>query len=98
MKCINDISFLHIFDNALKFCAAAIVNSNRQEEIVDVFIKHWIAIFGAPGVVVSNNGGEFNNASFGKMATQFNIYLKPTAPKSPWSYGMVERPNAIWQK
>ena len=32
------------------------------------------------------------------MATQFNIYLKLTTAKSPWSYGMEERSNVILAK
>ena len=32
------------------------------------------------------------------MATQFNIYLKLTTAKSPWSYGMEERTNVILAK
>ena len=32
------------------------------------------------------------------MATQFNIYLKLTTAKSPWTYGMEERTNDILAK
>ena len=55
---------------------AAVVKSKHQEEIVDIFIKHWIAIFRAPGTRISDNGGEFNNTLFADMAEQFNINVK----------------------
>ena len=50
LKNINGITLLHIIDNATIFSLAAVVKSKHQEEIVDIFIKHWIAIFGAPGI------------------------------------------------
>ena len=98
LKHISGTMFLHIIDNATRFSAAAVVKSKRQEEIVDIFIKHWIAIFGAPEMIISDNGGEFNNTLFTNMAELFNINVKPTAAESPWSNGMVERHNAILAK
>ena len=98
LKHINGTTFLHIIDNATRFSATAVVKSKRQEEIVDIFIKHWIAIFGAPGMIISDNGDEFNNTLFTNMAELFNINVKPTAAESPWSNGMVERHNAILAK
>ena len=98
LKYINGVTFLHIIDNATRFSAAAVVNSKRQEEIVDKFIKHWIAIFGAPCMIIPDNGGEFNNNLFTNMAEMFNIRVKPTPAESPWSNGIVERHNAILAK
>ena len=95
LKHISGTTFLHIIDNATRFSAAAVVKSKRQEEIVDIFIKHWIAIFGAPGMIISDNGGEFNSTLFTNMA---ELNVKPTAAESPWSNGMVERHNAILAK
>ena len=70
------------------------MRSKRKEEIVDTFIKHWIAVFEAPGVILSDNGGEFNNSLFLNMTEQFNtITLETTAAESPWSNGMVKRHN-----
>ena len=56
LKHINGITFLHIIDNEIRFSAAAVVKSKGQEKI-DIFIKHWIAIFGASaGMIISDNG------------------------------------------
>ena len=49
-------------------------------------------------MIISDNGGEFNNTLFTNMAELFNINVKPTAAESPWSNGMVERHNAILAK
>ena len=93
LKNINGMTLLHIIDNATIFSLAAVVKSKRQEEIVDIFIKHWIAIFGAPGMIISDNGREFNDNLFTSMAEIFNIIVKLTAAESPWSNGMVEQQN-----
>ena len=97
MKETIGTKFLHIIDNGTRFSTAAVVCSKQKEEIVDTFIKHWIAVFGAPGVILSDNGGEFNNSLF-LIIEQFNITLKTTAAESPWSKGMVERHNGILAK
>ena len=83
--------FLHITDNATRFSKAAVVRSKRKEEIVDAFIKNWIVIFGAPGVILPDNGSEFSNSLFLNMAEEFNITLKTNAGDFPWLSGMVER-------
>ena len=98
LKHINGITFPHIIDHATRFSTASVFKSKRQEEIVDIFIKHWITIFGAPGMLISDNASEFNNSLFANMAEMFNINIKPTAAESPWSNGMPERHNAILAK
>ena len=40
---------------------ATVVKSKKKEETVEAFIKNMIATFGAPHVILSDNGGEFNN-------------------------------------
>ena len=56
--------FFHITDNATCFSKKAVAYSKQEEEIADAFIKHWISTFGAPGVILLNNGGEFNKSLF----------------------------------
>ena len=62
-----------MIDHATRFSAASVVKSKKKEEVVDAFIKHWIAIFGAPGTILSDNGGEFSNDLFHMLGEQFNI-------------------------
>ena len=63
---------------------------------IDTFIKHWKAVFGAPDMILSDNGAEFNNSLFLNMAEQFT--LKITVAEFPWSNGMVERHSGILAK
>ena len=49
-----------------------------------------------PGMIISDNGGDFNNSLFTNMAEMFN--MKSTAAESPWSNDIVEQHNAILAK
>ena len=42
LKSINGILILHMIDHATRFSAASVVKSEKREEIVDAFIKHWM--------------------------------------------------------
>ena len=64
LKSINGILILHMIDDATRFSAASVVKSKKKEEVVNAFIKPWIAIFVAPGTILSGNGAEFSNDLF----------------------------------
>ena len=91
----NSIYFLHIVDHATRFSAASVIRSKRSEVIVNQFFKIWVAIFGQPQKVLSDNGREFANSEFVQMCENLNINYITTAAESPWSNGLVERHNAI---
>ena len=90
-----NIYFLHIIDHLTRFSAAAVIRSKSAETIMTNFLKSWIAIFGSPRKVLSDNGGEFANQKFMDMCENLNINFQTTAAESPWSNGLVERHNAI---
>ena len=45
-----------LIDHATRCSAAAVVKSKKKEDIKETIIKNWIAIFGAPRVILSDNG------------------------------------------
>ena len=83
--------FMVVVDLATRYCQACWVNGKKAEEIIRKFIKHWVALFGTPKVVLSDNGKEFQNESFLRMTEMFGINCKTTAAESPWSNGKCER-------
>ena len=91
----NSIYFLHIIDHATRLSAGAVIRSKKAEVIIDSFFKSWVAIFGAPQKVLSDNGGEFANAKFMDMCQNLNINFLTTAAEAPWSNGLVEKHNGI---
>lgn len=89
----NKTYFLHIIDHATRFSAATVIKAKKSQVIVDEFFKHWVAVFGVPKKVLSDNGGEFANAEFVDMCQNLNISFVTTAAESPWSNGLVEKHN-----
>ena len=52
--------------------------------------EHWIAKFGLPEILVTNNGTEFINNEIIKLCHQYNIKPKPRTSHAPWTSGLVE--------
>ena len=86
---------LHMIDHVSKLSAAARVSSKEPRIIIKSIFKNWVSVYGAPIKFLSDNGGEFMNASFIEMCEQMNIAVKNTAARSPWSNGIVERHNLV---
>ena len=57
--------------------------------------QHWIAIFGAPGKILSDNAGQFNNYLLCEFDEQFNIVIMSTPAESPSSNGIAEHHYAV---
>ena len=53
LKAMKKVHILHIADHATRFSVAAVVKTKRKE-IAEAFIKTWIAIFGAPKIILSD--------------------------------------------
>ena len=86
---------LHMIDHVSKLSAAARVSSKEPRIIIKSIFKNWVSVYGVPIKFLSDNGGEFMNASFIEMCEQMNIAVKNTAARSPWSNGIVERHNLV---
>ena len=91
----NNIYFLHVIDHATRYSAASVIRSKKAEVIVSQFFKIWIAVFGCPLKVLSDNGGEFANQMFLDMCDNLNITFLTTAAEAPWSNGLVEKHNEV---
>ena len=60
--------------------------------------KNWRAIFGAPRVILSDNGGEFNNELLRQVCEQFYITINLTEAEAPWTNGSTKWHNDILGK
>ena len=69
--------YMLMVDEFTRYSAAAIISTKTVT--AKIFMKHWIAIFGAPKTVFSDNEGEFIGESFVEMCEQFNpLSANPT--------------------
>jgi hypothetical protein len=91
----SNIWFLHIIDEFSRLSNACIVYNKEPETFIEMFIKHWVSVYGAPKRLVSDNGGEFNNQLVRDMCENFGIEVITTPTYSPWSNGTCERHNLI---
>ena len=95
LKSFTSKYMLHIIDHFTRFSRGVVINNKEADTIVDGLIRGWVAIFGPPDFVLSDNGREFDNEKFKETAEKFNISVTSTAAESPWSNGMNERHNGI---
>ena len=95
IKFLDGVPILHMIDHATRYSMASRVRNKKPETIVECVLNNWIRIFGHPKYFLTDNGGEFINATMLELCEKFNIELKTTAAESAWSNGLVERHNAI---
>ena len=67
----------------------------KKDDSVNMLMKHWISIFGAPNCTFSDHGGEFISYYFSDLCGKFNIKVPGMASFSPWSNSTCERHNHL---
>lgn len=87
--------FLVMVDLATRYCTAIVINDKCAPTIINGVFRSWIAVFGPPRKVITDNGCEFNNAEMRALGEAFNVKIMATSAESPWSNGACERQNAV---
>ena len=95
IKFYQSVPLLHIIDSCTRYSMAVVLKNKQSKEVIDAIFKYWIAIFGRPMKIISDNGGEFCSDDFKAMAESMGIYITTTAAESPWSNGLCERYNQV---
>ena len=83
--------YLHMVDEFSRFSKAIVIT--KKSITGSAFLKCWIAHFGPPERIFSDNGGEFCSRDFYELCELFNIAVDTTPAYSPWSNGQCERHN-----
>ena len=91
----NKVWLIHIADNLTRYNASCVIQSKRKKVIVECIFKIWIAIIGSAKRFLVDNGGEFSNSEFISFRENFNINIKTTAAKNPWSNSLAEHHNGV---
>ena len=86
---------IHMIDPVTRYAGASAIKSKEAEEIITKIFDKWISIFGRPGLIITDNGGEFVNEKFLEMCNVMNITFKTSPAESPWCNGTVERHNGV---
>ena len=86
---------LHMVDHATRYGQATVVSGKSAQETVRSIFDIWIRVFGCPGKILMDNGGEFDNRELIDLCDKCNVRVLTTAAESPWSNGLVEKHNDI---
>ena len=62
------------------------------------FYEHWIAKFGLPEILVTDNGTEFINKEKVTLCQLYNIRNEPRTSHAPWTIVLVEGMNRSLQE
>ena len=87
--------YLHMIDVFSRLSVAVFITSKRPTTNITEFFRNWCLCLGYPQAVLTDNGGEFDNADFHSFAENADIVIKTTAAYSLWSNGVVERHNVV---
>ena len=91
----HSLWYLHMINVFSRFSVEVFITNKRPTTTINEFFRNWCLSFGYPKAVLTDNGGEFDNADFHSFTENADIVIKTTAAYSPWSKGVVERHNAV---
>ena len=87
----NNIYILYIMDTFTRFITATIIRRKSPSDVVNALLMKWVQVFGTPGLILTDNGGEFKNEEIKAVAAKFNIRTDTTGAESPWQNGTMEK-------
>ena len=80
-----------IVDVFSRFIMLIPAKNTESKYIIDSLLKHWVAIFGAPKMIISDGGSNLNSKIMSSFCAKFNVTKKTTCPYHPQSNGIIER-------
>ena len=78
MKDIKGNKILHLIDLFSKYSVAVRVPNKESSTIINSIFKYWVAYFGCPSNVLTDNSCEFDNQYFRDMCQNLNIIVRMT--------------------
>jgi len=84
---------LVMVDAFTKWVEATPLKTKHMDGVAEELIKLWIARFGPPRQLHSDNGSEFSNKVMKAVAARLGICHTFSSPQHPQSNGQVERVN-----
>ena len=95
LKSWGKVYILYMIDAFTRFTQACVIKNKNPSLVVEQLLKRWISIFGRPGRIWSDIGGEFTDSQMEDMSENLGIEIKTTAAYAPWMNGMNERNHCI---
>jgi Integrase core domain len=82
---------LTMVDRTTRWLEAAPLRSMAADACVQAFLSTWVARFGVPAVITSDQGAQFTSAHWEALTTALGCQHITTSAFHPQSNGMVER-------
>ena len=86
---------MSIIDYHTRYLTLAPVSSKQADAVTRAFGNSFVAYFGPPRHVTTDNGTEFTGRPLEEMCQALNITHGYTIPYHPKANGMVERTNRV---
>lgn len=95
LKHWKDGYILYMIDMYSRYTAATYIKRKVCNDVVDSFMKGWVAHYGCPGAILNDNGGEFIGAEMKELKEALGSVDCTTAAQAPWQNGLCERNHAV---
>ena len=67
------------------------ISDKTSEQVSAALLRTWFAHYGAPRMLICDQGGEFVGSKFADTLTDLGVIVHYTDVASPWQNGRVER-------
>ena len=91
----NRFYVAHATDFATRFQAAEVLDDKSTKSVINFLTTRWLATFGAPRVLVCDQGREFVSWEMEEWASSVSTLLHHIAVQAPWQNGVAERSGGI---
>ena len=78
-------------DRFTRWPEAVPISDITAETVARHFVRHWVARFGVPSVITSDQGRQFESHLFRSLSSLLGMKRTRTTPYHPCSNGLVER-------
>ena len=86
---------IHATDYATRYQLAELMSDKSSKSVIRFMALKWVATFGAPRVLVCDQGREFISWEFEEWASSVSTMLHHIAVQAPWQNGIAERTGGV---
>ena len=94
----NKIPVLSIVDEGTKFQGACVIDTEKAEHYIQSLERHWIAHFGTPQRLITDEGRGWLHDDFAAWTDSLNIQHVVAAGEAHERLSLVERRHAVLRK
>ena len=94
----NKFPILSMIDEGTRFMSATLLASERAEEFVQALERHWVAHFGCPQRLVTDEGRGWLSAVFQEWTDRLAVHHVVAPGEAHEQLALVERRHAVLRK